>query len=466
MSQERATALCAGVPAPLSRDDAGLPFRGPNSTAIMLKPVGALCNLDCTYCYYLPTKEVYDGREHRMSLETLESVFASVLPTFGDHVTVVWQGGEPTLAGLPFFRRAMEFQELYRRPDQVVSNCLQTNCTLLNNEWCTFLKAHSFLVGASIDGTPEMHDRYRLDNRGRATSADVERGIAKLQEHAVEYNLMCVLNDRNVLEPDALWKYLTSLGTPWLQFIPAIEWEPDPSHPGRNRLAPYAPSVEAYGRFLCAVFDRWFDKHRDKISVRFFDAVLNKLVLDTMTFCILDGVCDTQMTIEHDGSVFGCDHFVEPRWRIGKIGDATWTNNVAIDGGAHVALTVHGGGIVKRDTHSGRDIASEQDVSISSGDAAAVDDRWLTRLDADRLNTFAQRKQNLPDGCVACQYRELCHGGCPKHRASGGDAPEPTVLCEAYKMFYRHALPRMNWLASFLKRDELPPPPGAAKRRR
>ncbi|NJL31626.1 MAG: radical SAM protein [Phycisphaerales bacterium] len=158
-----------------------LPVLQPSRVTVMIKPVGALCNLDCTYCYYLPTKTIYDGHEKRMSLRTLENVFASVLPRFGDQVTIAWQGGEPTLAGLPFFQKAIEYQEKYRRPNQQVSHALQTNGTLLDDDWCSFLAKHQFLIGLSMDGPPRFHDHYRISNRNQPTSDKVLAGMKLLQ---------------------------------------------------------------------------------------------------------------------------------------------------------------------------------------------------------------------------------------------------------------------------------------------
>jgi uncharacterized protein len=442
----------------------GLSVLQPSRTTVMLKPVGALCNLDCHYCYYLPTKTIYDGREHRMSLVTLEGVFASVLPRFGDDVTIAWQGGEPTLAGLHFFRKAIEYQEKYRRPGQTVRHALQTNGTLLTDDWCVFLREQKFLIGLSVDGPPHFHDHYRLTNRGGPSSDAVLRGLRLLQKHAVEYNILCVLNDFNVHHPDEILSYLLKLGSRWVQFIPAIEWEKDPENPGGNVLAPYSPDPVAYGKFLCRVFDRWFDKYRKVVSVRIFDAVLNKLVLGVMPFCILDGACHNQLTIEHDGAVFGCDHFVERRWQLGHIGDPAWTNDIALDGSAHVGLTVHGTGYEKLATHAGRDIDTEADLGAFASEnvqtpALGADATWMDRIDDGRLGAFARRKQHLPDGCKSCEWLTLCYGGCPKHRPHGGDSPEPTILCAAYKMWYAHAMPRLQWLAGYLRHGQQPPPP-------
>ncbi len=490
-----------------------LPVIQPSRVTVMIKPVGALCNLDCTYCYYLPTKTIYDHREHRMSIATLEAIFASVLPRFGQEVTIAWQGGEPTLAGLDFFKQAIAFQKQYARPGQRINHALQTNGTLLDDDWCNFLREQEFLIGLSMDGPPRFHDHYRLTNRGSHSSDAVLGGLKLLQKHAVQYNILCVLNDVNIHHPDEVIGYLLNLGSRWLQFIPAIEWEPDPDQPGRNRLAPYSPKAADYGRFLCRTFDLWFERYRKRISIREIDAVLNTMVLGLMPFCILDGACHNQLTIEHDGAVFGCDHFVERRWQLGKIGELDWANPLTLDGAMGVGLTIHGQGYGMSD--AGKDIHAIADVpgaeqggetlteqadppalvsvvqsqergsfnpdqnvepgssgpglsgngaSESSADGrVALDTAWYDRLEVPRLGNFAARKQALPPGCLACEYQTLCYGGCPKHREHGGDTPEPTVLCEGYKMYYRHALPRMEWLAGFLRRGEQPPdPPGSA----
>lgn len=450
-----------------------LPVIQPSRVTVMIKPVGALCNMDCTYCYYLPTKTVYGGREHRMSVETLESIFASILPRFDQEVTIAWQGGEPTLAGLNFFRKAIEFQEKYKRPGQRISHALQTNGTLLNDQWCQFLHEHEFLIGLSVDGPPRFHDHYRLNNAGKGTSDQVMRGMRLLQKHGVEYNILCVLNDVNVHHPDEVMKYLLNLGSRWLQFIPAIEWEKDPADPERNVLAPYSPDPASYGRFLCRIFDLWFEKYRKRVSVRIIDAVLNKLVLGQMPFCILDGSCHNQLTIEHDGAVFGCDHFVERRWQLAQIGETDWANQIRFDGSAQVGLTIHGDGYQKNAAHAGRDIHGADDLAArynAGGDdggvavvEAGTDEPWFDRVETERLGHFAKRKQHLPEKCRSCQWKPYCHGGCPKHRTQGGEVPEPTILCEGYMLFYAHAMPRMEWLAGYLRKNQMPPDPEPAR---
>lgn len=444
----------------------GLPVIQPSRVTVMIKPVGALCNLDCTYCYYLPTKAVYNGHEHRMSLGTLEEIFASILPRFDQEVTIAWQGGEPTLAGLEFFRHAVSFHRQYKKPGQRIHHALQTNGTLLDDQWCSFLREEKFLVGLSVDGPPHFHDHYRLTNRGTGSSDMVMRGHELLRKHNVDYNILCVLNQRNVGHADEILNYLLNLGGRWVQFIPAIEWVKSPNDPAQNILAPYSPEPIAYGKFLCRVFDLWFDKYRGRVSVRIFDAILNKMVLGTMPFCILDGSCHNQLTIEHDGTVFGCDHFIERRWQLAKIGDPGWHNPLQVNGTQNIGLTIHGHGYPANAAHGGLDIDDESDLDRRYQDpqdqlrSEDLDDTWFDRVDQQRLGMFARRKQHLPDKCLKCQWKTYCHGGCPKHRSQGGEVPEPTILCDAYMMFYEHAMPRLEWLADFLRRGHQPPPPG------
>lgn len=444
-----------------------LPVIKPSSVTLMIKPVGALCNLDCHYCYYLPTKDVYDGVEHKMRLDVLEAVFAGYLPRAADEVTICWQGGEPTLAGRRFFEKALEYQDRHKRPGQRVWNALQTNGTLLDDDWCAMMRKHQFLVGISIDGPAHFHDHYRVTNKGEGSHAAVMRGLRLLQKHDVEYNILCVLNNANIDHPDEVLSHLLKLGSRWLQFIPEIVFEKDPKT-GENVLAEHCPEPIRYGRFMKRVFDLWFERYRQRVSVRMFDAVLSKLAMGQMPLCILDGGCSGQMTIEHNGDVYGCDHFVERRWQLGKIGDAAWRNPVHADGTENVGLTIHGTGYRPNSEHAGRDITDAADVAsrYDAGGAAvaevaaeALDTEWFSRADTQRLTAFSVRKQgNLPEKCQTCDYRPFCHGGCPEHRPHGGDRIEASVLCEGYIHFYSQCLERLEWLAGYLRRGQQPPP--------
>jgi serine-type anaerobic sulfatase-maturating enzyme len=400
--------------------------------SLMIKPVGAACNLDCAYCYYLEVQDnVYGGHAQRMSLETLETTLREYIASAPDTATICWQGGEPTLAGLAFFEKAVEIQKSSQRPGQRIVHALQTNGTILDDDWCRFFKREKFLVGISIDGGPPLHDTYRVDAAGHKTHAKVMRGLKLLRKHGVEHNILCVLHRENVKHPRHLFEYLVGLGEKWLQFIPAIEWVTDEATGGPS-LAPFSPRPDDYGRFLCETFDLWFDKYRDKVSVRDIDTALQSLVSGEASLCIYSGSCHRQLTIEANGDVFGCDHFVEPRWRIGHINRQ---GNGSCGSPSTVPLT----------------------IAATPNPDDAPKGAWPTRVDYDTLSTFADRKLSVPQTCLDCEYLRLCHGGCPKDRPHRGDVPAASILCEGYKMFFSHAMLRMQWLAEYLRHGTQPP---------
>jgi uncharacterized protein len=406
-------------------------------SSLMIKPVGATCNLRCSYCYYLPVAEDYDQPARRMSLVTLESTLAGYLPGAPDTVTISWQGGEPTLAGLSWFEKMIELVEKHRRPTQQVSHCLQTNGTLLNDKWAAFFKQHQFLLGVSLDGLLADHDYYRIDPSKPdqpGTYTRVLQGIATLRKHAVEFNVLVVLNDRNVHHPARMWKQLMALQFDWLQFIPAIEWVQQPTDDGRWETAAFSPSGEDYGKFLCEVFDLWFAKHRHRVSVRMFDAILGLLIDGRATECTYAKTCATQVTLEQDGSVYGCDHYVQTEWKLGRVGAETSCSSVPL-------------------TVAGRDPSSANTFNQKD----TLDTGWMRRLDGERFATFGRRKADLDPRCFSCDYRSLCNGGCPKHRPARGELPGPSVLCPGYQRFFTHALPRLEWLTDHLRRGVTPP---------
>ncbi len=261
------------------------------------------------------------------------------------------------------------------------------------------------------------------------------RGLKLLRKHRVEHNILCVLHRENVKHPRHLFEYLLKLGETWLQFIPAIEWENDPNT-GEPVPAPYSPLPEDYGRFLCETFDLWFAQYRHRVSVRDIDTALQRLVFNRSTLCIYSESCHRQLTIESNGDVFGCDHFVESRWRIGSIHEPSQAG--------HVALTING--------DSPRNDPPEEPDSTPSRY------NWLDATDYDTLQQFAKRKLDLPETCLNCRFFSLCHGGCPKDRPHRGDIPEPSYLCAGYKMFFNHALERLEWMAQYLRQGMQPPP--------
>lgn len=423
----------------------------------MIKPAGPACNLRCAYCYYLPVgDDLYAGRTPRMGQDTLEAIFAAWLPRADQQVTVSWQGGEPTLAGLKFFERAMALQRKHTRPGQNVANALQTNGTTLTDDWCRFFAANGFLIGISIDGDADDHDHYRVDPRQHGTFDRVQAGLQKLRRHGVEHNLLCVLNDRNLRHPRKLYRRISEMagarnrGPRWLQFIPAIEWidpETGQAHDGNPSggdvlpvLAPFSPTPEAYGRFLCEVFDQWFAHDRHEVSIRLFDNVLSVMLGRGAVECTHGPACHTQVTVEHNGDVFGCDHYVQRRWQLGVVGAGSADAPCAASASL-IPLTVG-------ETSGPLDAAPREDAD------------WFGRLDHGKLQAFADRKLSLPERCQQCAYQRFCHGGCPKHRPHRGETPEASVLCDGYRKFYAHSLERFEWLAGFLRRGEAPPPPG------
>ncbi|QQE10429.1 radical SAM protein [Planctomycetota bacterium] len=424
------------------------PKINPSSVSLMIKPVGAACNLDCEYCYYLPTHDLYERPSHRMSEETLENMFKTILPHFEDHVSICWQGGEPTLAGIEFFKKALAFQEKYKRPEQSIENSLQTNGTMLNDEWCEFLKENKFLVGLSCDGPPHLHDLYRYTVKQEPSSSMVMRGHKLLQKHGVEYNILCVLNNVNVKHPELVYNYILNLGSRFVQFIPAIEWE-EPAenftsgYPGENPpLKDISPDPEDYGRFLCKVFDLWNRHHRTHVSIQTIDVMLNQYLFSRSSLCIHSDSCHNQVTVEHDGSVYGCDHYVNSRWQLGHVSDKTW-KPLTPPTPSTVPLTV---------SASPADARPEWEHSPFEKD-------WYQSLDTENFGDFATRKMNIPeDECGQCEFQRFCYGGCPKHRQHRGDKTEKTILCKGYKMFFAHAMPTLDEIARFYRHyGQLPP---------
>ncbi|MSU46469.1 MAG: anaerobic sulfatase maturase [Lacunisphaera sp.] len=380
------------------------PFRPP--LHVLAKPIGPLCNLDCDYCFYLKKQPLFPaGHNFRMSDETLEIFIRRYIESHdGPEVAFAWQGGEPTLCGAPFFAKAVALQQRYANGRRI-SNALQTNGTLLDDEWGAFLHEHRFLVGLSVDGPRHLHDRHRQDKHRQPTFDRVMRGLAVLQKHHVEVNALTVVSSTNVSHPIDVYRFLRDAGFRHLQFIPLVEratvtGDDDSAAPARHAAvtAETVPAA-AYGSFLNRIFDRWVHNDVGKIFVREFDTALAAWLDQPSSLCVHATECGRSLALEHDGSAYACDHYVYPSDRLGHL----------------------------RDT--------PLDALVSS--PAQV--------------TFGRAKSTtLPRQCRACPVRFACNGGCPKHRFLATAAGEPGLnyLCAGYRAFFAHIDTDMGRMAT------------------
>lgn len=354
----------------------------PSAITMLIKPAGPDCNLRCAYCFYRQKAGLFPGvKRHRMKESLLEKLVEQAMGTDCDLVRFSWQGGEPTLMGLDFFQKAVELQAAYVRPYQTVSNALQTNGTLIDRKWAEFLMDNNFLVGISFDGPAKLHNHYRRDEKGKGTHASVMRGLDVLLDAGAEVNVLTLVNDVNVQEPDAVYDFLLGTGVKFFQFVPCIE-------PGPGKTpASYSITPENYGKFLCGLFDRWMDSPMD-ISVRDFDDLLAVYQGATPGTCIHQPRCGGYMVVEHNGDVFTCDFFVTPKCRLGNINETPLI-----------------------------------ELAASAG-----------------LSEFGEQKSMFSDQCKKCKWLRFCNGGCLKHRTVlGGEVTDPSYFCMAYQMLFEHA---------------------------
>jgi uncharacterized protein len=353
---------------------------------VMAKPVGPVCNLDCSYCYYLETTRYYTHpHQFRMSDTLLETYIRQYIEASpGPNVLFVWHGGEPTLAGLEFFRHAVEFQKRYLPQGWTCWNNLQTNGILLDDEWCSFLAEAHFDIGLSIDGTRWLHDACRKDHQGRGTYERAVAAVKRLQAHGVQPDLLCVVTSAIAKEPGNVYRALRSLNTGWMQFIPVVRRTPT------GQVTADSVTGEAYGNFLCTVFDEWLYHDFGKLNVQFFAEMLLVWSGGTPNVCWMAPTCGRVLIIEHDGGVYACDHFVTPEHRIGSL-----------------------------ETSGLRDLV-ESPVQQRFGE---------------------DKRDRLPVECRSCSWLSVCNGGCPKDRFALADDSEPGLnyLCSGLRQFYAHA---------------------------
>ena len=394
----------------------------------MVKPSGAICNLDCKYCYFLSKEMMYPGSRFRMADELLgtfikQYIEAQRIP----EINFAWQGGEPTLMGVEFFERVIHHQQTNAKPGMRIHNALQTNGTLLNEEWCRFFKKHNFLIGLSVDGPEALHDAYRVNKGGAGSFRQVMRGWRLLKQFGVEYNILCTVHAANQDYPLEVYRFFRDeLDTQFIQFIPIVERTTSQVLPlanigwserdgGGRPLYTQAGSLvtersinaEKYGQFLSAIFDEWVRRDVGRIYVQMFDVALGAWLGQPGGLCIFAPTCGTAVALEHNGDLFSCDHYVEPDYLLGNI----------------------------QEDHIIELVASDQQRQFGR----------------DKLST-------LPEYCRQCEVRFACHGGCPKNRfitTPDGEAGL-NYLCAGYKAFFNHVDRPMRMMANLLQQQRAP----------
>ncbi len=394
---------------------------------VMTKPAGPLCNLDCSYCFYLEKVKLFPANhQFKMSDTKLEAYIKGYIEAQpGPEVSFAWQGGEPTLAGLPFFRKVVELQKRYGAGRRI-ENAFQTNGTTLNDEWCEFLKANDFLVGISIDGPEDLHDAYRVDRKGAPTYRKVVRGIELCKKHGVDFNTLTVVHRKNVEKPLEVYRFLREIGSQFIQFIPLVERRADSdsdklglglAHPpdlGQAGNFDYQPEVtewsvppKALGEFYCKIFDRWVSRDVGKAYVQLFDVTLGKWVGAPGGICMFAETCGRAMALEHNGDLYACDHYVYPKYRLGNI----------------------------------------------------MDESIETMADSSQMREFGEAKRStLTKQCRECPVKFCCNGDCPKHRFARADDGEYGIsyLCAGLKRFFEHSAPAMRTMAELYRAGRSP----------
>lgn len=368
---------------------------GPRAFISLVKPAGSACNLGCRYCYYFGVANQYGGKEPMMSAELLELYIKQYIEANEvDRVDFYWHGGEPLLFGLDWFKKALKLERKYAGGKEI-TNSLQTNGTLINEDWCRFFADNGFLVGLSLDGPKDIHDAYRLNKGGRPTFDKVRSSAAMMRRMHVDFNTLSVVNNLSEGRGLEVYRFFRDeVGSDFMQFLPAVDWLPDGS------LAPWSVSGEGYGKFLCEVFDEWVTHDVGSTYVQIFDATLANFCGVPPGICTLCETCGDGLCVEHNGDVYPCDHFVTPELKLGNI----------------------------KDTPLGEIYDSEKRLRFALG-----------------------KRNGLTKECLQCKYAFACHGECPVHRQDGKNH-----LCEGFKLFFEHATPKMDRMKELLLANRAP----------
>ncbi|WP_304210659.1 anaerobic sulfatase-maturation protein [Phocaeicola plebeius] len=383
---------------------------------VMAKPVGAVCNLSCKYCYYLEKSNLYkDVSKHVMSDELLEKFIKEYINSQTmPQVLFTWHGGETLMRPLSFYKRVVELQKLYGK-GRTIDNCIQTNGTLLTDEWCQFFKENNWLVGISVDGPQEFHDEYRKNKHGHPSFIKVMKGIELLNKYGVEWNAMAVINDYNADYPIEFYNFFKSIGCKYIQFTPIVEricqhedgrYLATPLQEG-EKLADFSVSPEQWGNFLCELFDEWVKNDVGEYFIQIFDSTLANWIGEQPGVCSMAKTCGHAGVIEFNGDVYSCDHFVFPEYKLGNIYQKT----------------------------------------------------LVEMMYSDRQLEFGQMKQkSLPGQCKECEFLFACNGDCPKNRFARTATGEPGLnyLCKGYYKFFKHVAPYMDYMKKELLAERAP----------
>ncbi len=369
---------------------------------VFVKPIGSICNLDCHYCYYLKKEHLYPkGESFRMPDETLEEYIAQHIDASPETVIrFSWHGGEPTVLGLDYFRKIVALQRKHQPPNQRIANGIQTNGTLLDEDWCRFLATEGFAVGLSLDGPPKMHDRYRVTKDGKPTHEQTMRGHELLQKHRVNTEVLCVVNAHNVRFPLQVYRFFKQINAQYITFLPMVEPQPDTKAGVCHITVP----AEAWGTFLCTIFDEWRDKDIGKVKVQIFEEATRTAFNQEHSLCIFRPTCGDIPVIEHNGDFYSCDHYVDVEHRLGNISETP----------------------------------------------------LVELLESPAQRAFGRAKlETLPLYCQECGVRDMCNGGCPKNRFIMTPDGEPGLnyLCAGYKRFFTHCQSFVSEVAALWRRQ-------------
>lgn len=366
---------------------------------LLVKPASADCNLRCEYCFYLDKCRLYpETTRHRMSETVLEQLIKSYMATRQPIYSIGWQGGEPALMGLDFFAKVIELQKKYGRSGARVGNGVQTNATLISDEMADLFGKYHFLVGCSLDGSADIHDRYRRTIGGKLTHANVLRGIETLKRHNIEFNILILVSQANVSRAREVYRYLVAQGFSYHQYIPCVEFDEN------GELLPFAINGKEWGDFLCELFDQWYPTDTSSVSIRHFDSMLLKLVEGSTNICTMGRNCRQYFVVEYNGDIYPCDFFVEKSLKLGNVMNTSWEEALA----------------------------------------------------SQTYQEFGAQKAQWNEACEACDCLDVCAGDCLKHRTYAGK-PSQNIswLCAGWKRFIRYTRTRFEKLAGKIQKQRM-----------